>query len=104
SAITMRDVRVGPSPLWLQVELAKLGSRPINNIVDLTNFFMHETGQPLHAYDYDKVKTLSDGDGATIVVRNPKPSEKVKLLNGKEVEPRSEAILIATNKQLIGIG
>ncbi|MDB5165078.1 MAG: Phenylalanine-tRNA ligase beta subunit, partial [Candidatus Saccharibacteria bacterium] len=104
SAITMRDVQVGPSPVWLQVELAKVGSRSINNIVDYTNFFMLQTSQPLHAYDYDKVKALSDGDGATIVVRNPKPGEKVKLLNGKEIEPRAEAIMIATNKQLIGIG
>jgi len=104
TAITMSDIKVGPSPVWLQVELAKVGQKPINNIVDYTNFFMLETGQPLHAYDYDKVKGLSGGDGAVIVIRNPKPGEKIKLLNGKEVEPRAEAIMIATDQQLIGIG
>ncbi len=104
SAITMRGVRVGPSPLWLQVEFAELGQKLVNNIVDYTNFYMIETGQPLHAYDYDKVKALSEGEGATIVIRNPKPGEKIKLLNGKEVEPRAEAIMIATDKRAIGIG
>lgn len=103
TAVTMRDVPVGPSPVWLQVALAKIGQKSINNIVDLTNFYMLLTGQPLHAYDYDKVKALSGGE-ATIVVRNPKPDEKILLLNGKEIEPRAEAIMIATDKQLIGVG
>lgn len=104
TAITMSGVQVGPSPVWLQVELAKIGQKSINNIVDYTNWFMLETGQPLHAYDYDKVKALSGGEGAAIVIRNPKPGEKIKLLNGKEVEPRTEAIMIATDQQLIGVG
>jgi phenylalanyl-tRNA synthetase beta chain len=104
TAITMRDVVVGPSPVWLQIELAKADQKSINNIVDYTNFFMLETGQPLHAYDYDKVKALGGGEGATIVVRNPQSGEKITLLNGKEIEPRSEAIMIATDKQLIGVG
>jgi len=103
-AIAMRDVQAGPSPTWLQAELAKVGVRSINNIVDYTNFFMLQTGQPLHAYDYDKVKALSDGDEAAIVVRNPRPNEQITLLNGKTITPRSEAIMIATDKQLIGIG
>src|SRR5665811_423238 len=86
TAITMRDVQVGPSPVWLQVELAKASQKSVNNIVDYTNFFMLETGQPLHAYDYDKVKALSDSEGATIVIRNPRSDEKLKLLNGKEIK------------------
>lgn len=104
TAVALSGVRVGPSPVWLQVELAKIGAKSINNIVDYTNFFMLETGQPLHAYDYDKVKALSDGESATLVVRNPKPGEKVALLNGKTIEPRPEAIMIATDQQLIGMG
>ena len=104
TAITLRDVKVGPSPVWLQVDLARAGLRSINNIVDYTNFFMLETGQPLHAYDYDKVKARSNGEQATIVVRHPHKGEKIMLLNGKEVEPRDEAIMIATDKELIGIG
>jgi phenylalanyl-tRNA synthetase beta chain len=104
SAITLCDVKVGPSPVWLQIELAKIGQKSINNIVDYTNFFMLQTGQPLHAYDYDKVKALSSGEWATLVVRNPKSGEKVNLLNGKTIEPRPEAIMIASDKQLIGVG
>lgn len=105
TAITMRDVTVKPSPVWLQIYLSKLGVRPINNIVDYTNFFMLETGQPLHAYDYDKVMAQDDGaDHATIVVRQPKADETITLLNGKTLEPREEAIMIATRDKLIGVG
>lgn len=103
SAITMSNIQVEPSPLWLQIALSKVGQKSINNIVDLTNFHMLVTSQPLHAYDYDKVKSLS-ASGAKIVIRHPKSGEKVKLLNGKEIEPRSEAIMIATDQKLIGVG
>lgn len=104
SAITIADITVGPSPEWLQVALAKVGQKSINNIVDLTNFYMLVTGQPLHAYDYDKVKALTSGDGAEITVRFPKSGEKIKLLNGKEIQPRDEAIMIASGSSLIGVG
>lgn len=103
TALAIKGVSVKPSPLWLQIVLSEVGIRPINNVVDLTNFWMLETGQPLHAYDYDKVKALSDKE-ATLVVRNPKPDEKLALLNGKTVTPRAEAIMIATDKQAIGLG
>lgn len=103
-AITMRDVEVKDSPVWLQVSLVRLGFRPINNIVDLTNYIMYLTGQPLHAYDYDKVKAQDGSNKATIVVRQPRDGEKIKLLNDKEIEPRSEAIMIATENKLIGVG
>jgi phenylalanyl-tRNA synthetase beta chain len=103
-AITMRGVEVKPSPVWLQVELAKAGIRPINNIVDYTNFFMLETGQPLHAYDYDKVKERSDAGHAVITVRRAQEGEKITLLGGKEVAPTPGTIMIATDKQAVGIG
>ncbi|MET1033410.1 MAG: phenylalanine--tRNA ligase subunit beta, partial [Candidatus Saccharimonadales bacterium] len=105
TAVTMRDVMIKSSPVWLQIHLSKLGIRPINNIVDYTNFFMLETGQPLHAYDYDKVVAQDEGaDHATIVVRKPRDGEKITLLNGKEIQPRAEAIMIATRDKLIGLG
>jgi phenylalanyl-tRNA synthetase beta chain len=103
SAITMADVDTKPSPLWLKIELAKVGIKSINNIVDYTNYFMVLTGQPLHAYDYDKVKALSGGE-ATIVVRHPRNGEEIALLNGKTITPRDEAVMIATDQKLIGIG
>lgn len=105
TAVTMRNVTVKPSPVWLQILLSQMGIRSINNIVDYTNYFMLQTGQPLHAYDYDKVKALDEGaEQATITVRNPKEGEKITLLGGKEVAPRKEAIMIATATKPIGIG
>jgi phenylalanyl-tRNA synthetase beta chain len=103
-AAALKDVTIKPSPVWLQSKLARAGLRPINNVVDITNYMMILTGQPLHAYDYDKVAALSEGDGATIVVRNPRDNERLALLNGKTINPRSQAIMIATNKELIGVG
>lgn len=104
TAIAMSSVEVGPSPVWLQAELARVGQKPINNIVDYTNYFMLLTGQPLHAYDYDKVAALSGDKGATLVVRQARGGEKLKLLNGKEIKPGTADIMIATDEQLIGIG
>jgi phenylalanyl-tRNA synthetase beta chain len=103
-AIAMSDIEIKPSPVWLQAYLQRVGIRPINNVVDLTNFFMLETGQPSHAYDYDKLKALDGGDVATIVVRNPRENEKITLLNGKTIDPRQEAIMIASDSKLIGVG
>lgn len=104
TAIAMSGVTVKPSPVWLQLELVRAGLRPINTIVDLTNYFMLETGQPLHAYDYDKVAAASNGDVPAIVVRKPQAGESIALLSGKTIEPRSEAIMIATDNRLIAVG
>ncbi len=102
--IPMSGIEVKPSPIWLQVHLMRAGIRPINNVVDITNYLMYLTGQPLHAYDYDKVKALTDGDAASVTVRYPKKGEKAKLLNGKEIEPREKAIMITSGDHLIGVG
>lgn len=91
-------VRVAPSPLWLQATLQKLGIRPINNVVDITNYMMVVTGQPLHAFDYDKLA------GQTIVVRHPDPGEKLPLLDGRVIEPREDAMLICDAEKPIGLG
>jgi len=97
----MSGVEIKPSPLWLQSYLSRVGIRPISNIVDLTNYYMMLTAQPLHAYDYDKVK--ANADKATLVVRKPNEGEKITLLGGKEVTPRKDAIMIASADKLIGI-
>jgi phenylalanyl-tRNA synthetase beta chain len=103
-AVAMSGIKIQPSSFRLQTFLARVGVKPINNIVDITNYFMLITGQPMHAYDYDKVKALSSGDSAEIIVRSPKDKEKIMLLGGKAATPRQGTIIIATGKQAIGIG
>lgn len=103
-AIAMRNVNIQPSPTWLQVALAKFGIRSINNIVDYSNFFMLETGQPIHIYDYDKVAALSGESGANFVIRHPYEGEHITLLNGRTIEPRPGTMMVATDKQLICLG
>lgn len=104
TAITMSNVTVKKSPLWLRIELSRYGVKTINNIVDFTNYYMLLTGQPLHAYDYDKVKALSENGEAKLVIRHPSEGETIALLNGKTIQPRSEAIMIASSTNLIGVG
>lgn len=99
--VAMDDITVEDSPVWLQTYLTRVGIRPINNIVDVTNYIMMLTGQPLHAFDYDKVAV--DGR-ATIVVRNPHVDETLSLLDGKTIKPRPEAILICDQDKAIGLG
>ncbi len=99
----MADVSVKPSPLKIQTYLSRLGVRPINNVVDITNYVMLLTGQPLHAYDYDKVKMHGGGEAA-LIARLPRKKETLKLLNGKEIAPRSDAVVIASNTAPMGLG
>jgi phenylalanyl-tRNA synthetase beta chain len=88
TATAFRDVTVGPSPLWLQARLVAAGQRPINNVVDITNYVMWLTGQPMHAFDLDLVP-----DGA-LEVRNAREGEKVKTLDGVEREPGPGTVLV----------
>jgi phenylalanyl-tRNA synthetase beta chain len=97
-AVAMQNVKVSPSPMWLQTALLRLGSRPINNVVDITNYVMLITGQPLHAYDYDKVATKKLG------VRMGHENEKLALLNGKEITLTNNDIVITDGEKPIGLG
>jgi phenylalanyl-tRNA synthetase beta chain len=104
-AITLQNITVGSSPLWLQLRLARHGVRPINNVVDITNYLMLETGQPLHAYDYDKVRAQdANAKHATIGARYPNQNETLALLNGKTVTPHETAIIISSVDRAIGLG
>jgi len=84
----LKGVKVQNSPDWLQNKLRTIGLKPINNVVDITNFVMHETGQPLHAFDLDKV-------GGEINVRFAKPSETFVTLDGEKRELHTEDLVIA---------
>ncbi|MDX9750328.1 MAG: phenylalanine--tRNA ligase subunit beta [Flavobacteriales bacterium] len=77
AGITLADVRVGPSPKWMQDRLLAIGLKPINNVVDVTNYVQHELGQPLHAFDADKLQ------GGRIVVRMAAAGEPFTALDGK---------------------
>ena len=96
-AVAIRNVTVQPSPLWLQCQLVAMGSKPINNIVDATNYIMLMTAQPTHAYDYDKLR------GRTLGARMACDGEKVSLINGKEYELTTDDIVIADDKGVIGL-
>lgn len=100
-AIAIGNISIGPSPLTMQSMLTRMGIRPINAIVDATNYLMLLTGQPLHAYDYDKVK--GDAPQVEIVVRHPNQGERLELLDGRVITPRSEAILIANHSEPIAL-
>lgn len=100
-AVVLEDVKIKPSPVWLQSYLKRVGVRPINNVVDITNYIMLLTAQPLHAFDFDKV--AKDG-AASIIVRRPQPGEKMSLLDGKEIEPHKDAVLICNPDGPIALG
>lgn len=96
-AVALRDVTVGPSPLWLQTTLVRWGSKPINNVVDLTNYLMLLTAQPTHAYDYDKLR------GQSLGVRMARAGESVKLLNDKTYELTTDDIVIVDGEGPVGL-
>lgn len=99
--VVIDNIKVAPSPIWLQSYLRRLGIRPINNVVDVTNYIMILTAQPLHAFDFDKI---AENSQAEIVVRKPNKAEKITLLDGKGVKPHDEAILICNHEKPIALG
>lgn len=93
----VRGVKVGPSPAWLTERLEAIGQRSINNVVDATNYVMFDIGQPLHAFDKDKVS------GEKIIVRKTGVSERIITLDGKEVTLPESALVIADEKEPLAI-
>ena len=98
TASLITGLKIGPSPRWLQERLTKAGFRPINNVVDVTNYVMLEYNQPLHAFDYDRLT------GRTIIVRRAKPGETLVTLDGVQRRLTPEILVIADANDPIGIG
>lgn len=98
------------SPIWMQAYLARVGMKPINYIVDVTNYVMYLTGQPLHAYDYDKLLALQAGarskeQGVSLETRLSRKGDTLKLLNGKTIKfDDTETILITSHDVPVGVG
>ncbi|HZN11475.1 MAG TPA: phenylalanine--tRNA ligase subunit beta, partial [Blastocatellia bacterium] len=89
TARVIRGVKVGPSPAWLAARLAALGQRSVNNVADITNYILLEQGQPLHAFDFNRLR------GRRIVVRTAQPGERLETLDGVMRELTPEMLIIA---------
>ncbi|MFA6422612.1 MAG: phenylalanine--tRNA ligase subunit beta [Candidatus Buchananbacteria bacterium] len=96
-AIVIDNVKVGPSPLWMQQRLMASGIRAINNLVDITNYILLEYGQPMHVFDYEKL------EGNQIHVRLAKKGEKILALDGKEYELAENNLVIADAKNPVAV-
>ena len=88
AGLTFDNVTLAPSPDWLKKRISAIGLRPINNIVDITNFILHETGHPLHAFDYDKIA------GHEVIVRRAKDGERFTTLDGVERKLTADDLMI----------
>lgn len=93
----VKNIKIAPSPKWMQRRLAAAGIRPINNIVDITNYVMEEYGQPMHAYDYDQIA------GHEIIVRRAEDGEKFVTLDGQERAMDHDVLMICDGEKSVGI-
>lgn len=104
--LIIKDVKIGPSPKWMQERLIQSGMRPINNVVDITNYVLLEWGQPLHAFDYDQLLKRIEGSGLekpTITVRVAQPGEKMTTLDGIERELDPSMLMITDSVSSVAV-
>ena len=97
AARLVRGVKIGPSPEWLTKKLESIGQRPINNVADITNYVLHEFGQPLHAFDLAK---LTD---SKIVVRRARKGETIKTLDGADRKLDDQMLVIADAREAVAV-
>ena len=96
-ARVVKNIKIGPSPKWMQRRLASVGIRPINNLVDITNYVMEEYGQPMHAYDLDTIA------GRQIIVKTAKNGETFVTLDGQERKLDEDVLMICDGEKAIGL-
>ena len=96
-ARVVKNIKIGPSPKWMQRRLASVGIRPINNLVDITNYVMEEYGQPMHAYDLETIT------GHQIVVKTAQDGETFTTLDGQERKADKDVLMICDGEKAIGI-
>ena len=96
-ARVVKNIRLAPSPEWMQRRLASVGIRPINNVVDITNYVMEEYGQPMHAYDLDTIA------GHKIVVRRAEKDEHFVTLDGQERVMDDSVLMICDGEKAVGM-
>lgn len=97
TARVVKNIHIAPSPKWMQRRLASAGIRPINNLVDITNYVMEEFGQPMHAFDYDQIA------GHEIIVRRAENGEKFTTLDGQERTMDENVLMICDGEKAVGI-
>lgn len=97
AARLVRGVKIGPSPDWLVKRLEAIGQRPINNVADITNYVLHEVGQPLHAFDFHRLS------GRRIVVRRAAHGEKLRTLDGLDRELSEDMLVIADAEKAVAL-
>src|SRR5256885_8597273 len=97
AARVVRGVKIGPSPEWLTKKLESIGQRPINNVADITNYVLHEFGQPLHAFDLAKLTE------SKIIVRRARKAETIKTLDGVDRKLDSQMLVIADAEKAVAV-
>ena len=99
----IEGVKIAPSPQWLKQRLQSAGVRPINNVVDITNYIMLEWGQPLHAFDLDRLQKITNSKDLTVGVRFAKSGESLKTLDGQTRKLKDETLLITADDQPVAL-
>lgn len=99
----VEKLKIAPSPDWLQQRLRAAGVRPINNVVDITNYVLWEWGQPLHAFDKDRLQSVAGGEGLTVGVRFATAGESLKTLDGVTRKLSSQNLLITANNTPVAL-
>ncbi|MEE8526067.1 MAG: phenylalanine--tRNA ligase subunit beta [Thermoanaerobaculia bacterium] len=107
TATMIEGIEIGPSPYWLQLRLRLAGMRPINNVVDVTNYVMLEIGQPLHAFDYDVLAERARSSGSdlpTVITRVPEAGERLETLDGVDRELDDFTVLVSDTAGVLSLG